>query len=157
MYLVYILKHLIEKAYARFFKTIFCLFNNWQEYNERKKKEQIPSQNYWPAHPRPCPCGRRCVLMCAWCLQRRLSRQCSTPTCKDSNSPGSSEKINSFELMFSLSLPLPKLFPGAHSSVWKVALHSKFSGKWKTAYSLWHPQRHLKYHLDKWAMCICVC
>lgn len=54
MYLVYILKHLIEKAYARFFKTIF-LFDNWQQFKSimRKKKEQTPSQNYWPAHPKP--------------------------------------------------------------------------------------------------------
>lgn len=49
--------------------------------------------------------------MCAWFLQRRLRRQCSTPACKDSHSPGSSSEINSFELMFSLSLPLPNSSP----------------------------------------------
>lgn len=40
MYLVYILKHLIEKAYARFFKNNFCLFDNWQQFKSimRKKK-----------------------------------------------------------------------------------------------------------------------
>lgn len=67
MYLVYILKHLIEKAYARFFKTIFlfvCLVTDNKSIMREKKKEQTPSQNYWPAHPRPCPCGRVRVFVC---------------------------------------------------------------------------------------------
>lgn len=42
-----------------------CLITDNKSYNEKKKKEQTPSQNYWPARPRPRPCGRMCVLMCA--------------------------------------------------------------------------------------------
>lgn len=39
-----------------FSKQFFCLFDNWQRFKSimrKKKKEQTPSQNYWPAHPKP--------------------------------------------------------------------------------------------------------
>lgn len=35
---------------------VVCLFDNWQQFKsimKKKKKEQTPSQNYWPAHPKP--------------------------------------------------------------------------------------------------------
>lgn len=55
MYLFYILKHLIEKAYARYFflkQFSICLFLitdiPFTEYNERKKRN-LTSQNFRPA------------------------------------------------------------------------------------------------------------
>lgn len=60
-------KALDRKGVRKVFQNNFsvCLFNNWQqEYNERNKKEQTPSQNYWPAHPRPRPWGDVCVCVC---------------------------------------------------------------------------------------------
>lgn len=52
-----------------FSKTIFCLFDNWQQFKSimrKKKKEQTPSQNYWPAHPKPCTYWRMGVCVCVY-------------------------------------------------------------------------------------------
>lgn len=50
-------KALDRKGVCKVFQNKFfvCLFDNWQQFKSimRKKKEQTPSQNYWPAHPKP--------------------------------------------------------------------------------------------------------
>lgn len=156
-------KALDRKGVRKVFQNNFsvCLFNNWQqEYNERNKKEQTPSQNYWPAHPRPRPwgdvCVCVCVLMCAWIST--VQTETAVFHTHLQGQPFIQLLLgNSSDLVLSPSLPFTSnSSPVPSSSVWTVALHSKFSGKWKTAYGVWHPQRHLKYHLDTWIMFVCV-
>lgn len=69
MYLVYILKHLIEKAYARFFKTIFlfvCLItDNKSIMREKKKRNKLPLKTIDLLIPDHAPVGGCvCVDVC---------------------------------------------------------------------------------------------
>lgn len=161
-----------------FSKQLFCLFDNWQQFKsimkkKKKKKEQTPSQNYWPAHPKPRIYGWMDVCLCFHGL---YGTQIDT-----SSVPRPPAKIGGYRLCSHWAqLPLGKLFfylklsfsclslfpnssPIPRSSVWKdklvrkVALPSKFTGKQKR-HKQWHPHRHGKYHLDEW-MCAraCVC
>lgn len=167
-----------------FSKQVFCLFDNWQEYNEKKKRNKLPLKTIDLLIPNHVTIdGWMCVYVCVdstahrWVqsvfhaqLQRLEGKDCSHSAYvllrKFQFLKLFQFKAFSFIAFFSFQtfpwfsgLQSERQSSLTNKQTNKTALRSKFTGVWKL-HKQWCPHRHWKYRLNEWIVfehvCACV-
>lgn len=168
-------KALDRKGVCKVFQNKFSVCLITDKSIMRKKKEQTSSQNYWPAHPKPCNYWWMDVCLCYVCvdstahrwvqsvfhaqLQRLEGKDCSHSAYvllrKFQFLKLFQFKAFSFIAFFSFQtfpwfsgLQSERQSSLTNKQTNKTALRSKFTGVWKL-HKQWCPHRHWKYRLNE--------
>lgn len=168
-------KALDRKGVCKVFQNNF-LFDNWQQFKSimRKKKEQTPSQNYWPAHPKPWVCWWVGVCLCLHGLHGTRTGASSVP-CPPARVGGYSvwsrwaqvplgKLLFWFEALFFLASPsfqTPPQFPGllSEQTIWLQKLPSLQNslGNRNCINSDTHTDFENTTWMNGYILCVCVC